>query len=165
MVISSHEPQLHTCHQESMDEIPSALASIIVARRSTESVRKEQFAIFTTRLPTGSFPAPVCSSSYPTPPFWPPFLRRNAAFLSLDIGVHAMQRCQLSGCYEEVFFDEGANRVHDFCCLSHAQEAEARGEWPPPGTQGSSGCQLPGCDQWVYRNPVTGEVGDRLLLR
>lgn len=77
----------------------------------------------------------------------------SAPLLSRDI-----QRCQLDGCNEEVCFDEAANRVHDFCSLRHASMAKSKGEWPPPGTMGSSGCQLPGCDKFVYRNPSTGEV-------
>ena len=68
------------------------------------------------------------------------------------------QRCQLHGCNKQVFFDERANRVHDFCSLRHASMAKSRGEWPPQGTRGASGCQLPGCDKLVYRNPSTGEV-------
>lgn len=51
--------------------------------------------------------------------------------------------------------------MHDFCSRAHANIAMSRGEWPPAGTQGSSGCQLPGCNKWVYRDPYTGEVSTR----
>ncbi|CAN0053760.1 unnamed protein product, partial [Ectocarpus sp. 12 AP-2014] len=66
--------------------------------------------------------------------------------------------CQLHGCNAEVFFDEDTNTVHDFCCRRHANMARARGQWPCPGMQGSTVCQYPGCNEWVYRNPETGEV-------
>jgi len=91
----------------------------------------------------------------------PPPLQRLGC-LPTCINSIRSQRCQLHGCNRQVFFDEDAKQVHDFCCRRHAGLAKARGQWPPPGTQGSSTCQLPGCDQWAYRNPVTGEVGVRL---
>eukprot|EP00903_Cladosiphon_okamuranus_P011897 g11174.t1 len=68
-----------------------------------------------------------------------------------------VDRCQLHGCNNQALFDERANRVHDFCSLRHANMAMSRWQWPPPDTQGSSGCQLPGCERRVYRNPSTGE--------
>jgi len=47
-------------------------------------------------------------------------------------------QCNLRGCVETVAFDFDTGRVHDFCCLDHAQLATQRGEWPHQHLRSSS---------------------------
>ena len=78
--------------------------------------------------------------------------------------------CKLPGCDEPVYFEEEQNRVHDFCCLSHAQLAMERGIWPKSlkrvqvaGGDASSAsmiCSLPGCSAPRFRDPESGELKD-----
>ncbi|CAN0183221.1 unnamed protein product [Ectocarpus sp. 12 AP-2014] len=76
-------------------------------------------------------------------------------------------RCKLAGCSRTVYIDERTGRVHEFCGISHANEAMANGERSSPsrGTaagkgataneKGTAECSLEGCKELVYRDPVT----------
>lgn len=63
-------------------------------------------------------------------------------------------RCQLPGCEEPVHFEEDTGRVHDFCCRTHAAQAELQGLAPRSMARAASRvreCSLPGCTKpcWV----------------
>eukprot|EP00960_Hanusia_phi_P009331 270302-Hanusia_phi.AAC.2 len=74
--------------------------------------------------------------------------------------------CQLPGCDEPVYYDEEEDRVHDFCCLAHAYQAQDMGMWPLSNrsiqrhSDPSDRCSLPGCSAPRYVDGRTGQVHD-----
>ena len=74
----------------------------------------------------------------------------------------ACHTCQLPGCDEPVFFDATTERVHDFCCKTHAHQAMARDDHPRPnkGRQGHPNkdmqCVLHGCSAERFYDQETG---------
>jgi len=76
-------------------------------------------------------------------------------------------QCKLDGCEETVYFEEAAQRVHDFCCKGHADIAIERGDHPrSERSHGGGGaaaavppaqrCCLPGCSSERFTDADTG---------
>ena len=81
-------------------------------------------------------------------------------------------QCKLDGCEETVYFEEAAQRVHDFCCKGHADIAIERGDQPrSERSHGGDGgaaaavppaqrCCLPGCSSERFTDADTGYQHD-----